>query len=119
MSPEEETPLGRAPGERRSETVRCPVCLHEYALGETSRHHAVPKSRGGRETVRLCKPCHKQIHALFTEKELEREFPTVEALLEAEPMAPWVRWIRKRKPTSNVRARRSARARGIKKRRRR
>jgi hypothetical protein len=97
--------------------VVCPVCLHEYDLRETSRHHVVPKSRGGRETVRLCFSCHKQIHALFSEKELEREYNTLEALLATEAMRRWAGWIRKRKPTSRIAARRSARVVCLKKRR--
>jgi hypothetical protein len=97
--------------------IRCPICLHEYALAETSKHHVVPKSRGGRETERLCHPCHKQIHALFSEKELERQYNTIDALLEADAMKRWARWIRKRKPTSRIRARRSQRVRGRRRRR--
>lgn len=84
-----------------------------------TRHHVVPKSRGGKETVLLCRPCHKQIHALFSEKELEREHNSIEALLRTEAMRRWRRWIAKRKPTSNVRARPSRRRRREAKRKRR
>ena len=43
-------------------------------------HHAVPKSRGGRETVPVHPICHRAIHAALTNKELERGFFTGEAL---------------------------------------
>ena len=89
------------------EEPRCEVCLHEYERRELTRHHVVPKSRGGTETVLLCRPCHKQVHALFTEKELEREYGTVDALLSADEMQPWLQFIRKRKPTKKLTVRTS------------
>ena len=88
--------------ERPAGPPRCEICRHEYDRRELTRHHVVPKSRGGTETVLLCRPCHKQVHALFTEKELERDFNTVDALLSAEAMQPWLRFIRKRKPTKRL-----------------
>jgi hypothetical protein len=69
----------------------------------------VPKSRKGRETVLICAACHKQIHAIFSEKELERRFNTIDSLANAEEFQSWVNWIRKRKPTSKIRTTRSGR----------
>ena len=83
-------------------TPRCAICRHGYDRAELTKHHLVPKSRGGTETELICRPCHKQIHATFTEKELERDYPTVEALLAAEAFRPFVRWIRKRKPGKRI-----------------
>ena len=70
----------------KSDPVQCPICLHEYAPQEVNKHHLVPKSRGGRVTIPLCKPCHNMIHAVYTEKELERNFSTIEELLSAEKL---------------------------------
>jgi hypothetical protein len=89
----------------------CPICQHEYAPKELTKHHLVPKSRNGKITVPLCRPCHRQIHALFTEKELEENFGTLEALLAAEALAPWIAWIRRRKPTAHVKTKTSKRKR--------
>ncbi|HEX6987655.1 MAG TPA: hypothetical protein VF170_19910, partial [Planctomycetaceae bacterium] len=50
----------------------------------------------------LCRPCHRQLHATFTEKELERRFPTVEALTRAEELRPYLDWVRRRKPTKRL-----------------
>ncbi len=80
----------------------CPICLHSYAPRELTKHHLVPKSRKGRVTVDLCRPCHGQIHAVFTEKELERHFDSVEKLLAAEEMQDWIRWIRRRRPKARI-----------------
>lgn len=89
----------------------CPICRHEYAPSELTKHHLVPKSRKGKITVPLCRPCHQQIHALYTEKELEEHFGTLETLLAAELLQPWIRWIRKRKPTARVKTKTSKRKR--------
>ena len=87
----------------------CPICLHDYLPKQMSKHHLVPKSRKGKETRLLCRNCHHQIHALFTEKELERHYGTLETLLAAADMQPWIRWVRKRKPAGRLRMRRSRR----------
>lgn len=81
---------------------RCVLCLHEYSPAELTRHHVVPKCRGGTDTVPLCRPCHRQVHALFTERELEREYGTVELLESAEALQPFLRFIRRRKPTKAI-----------------
>lgn len=83
-------------------TLSCPICLHEYLRRELTRHHLVPKSRKGRETVLICATCHKQIHAIFSEKELERRFNSIDTLVESDEFRSWVKWIRKRKPTSKI-----------------
>lgn len=87
----------------------CPICGHSYPPKRMSKHHLVPKSRRGRETVLLCRNCHRQIHALFTEKELEERFPTLEKLLEAEALQPWIRWVRRRRPRGRITTRTSRR----------
>lgn len=89
----------------------CPICLHEYDRKQLTRHHLVPKSRKGKVTILICAACHKQIHAIFSEKELEARFNTIESLVEAEEFLPWVTWIRKRKPTKHIRVSRSGRRR--------
>ncbi|MCB2156620.1 HNH endonuclease [bacterium] len=71
----------------------------------------MPKSRKGREVVDICVHCHKQIHALFAEKELERHYNTIEALLETEAMRRWVEWVTQRKPRSRVFTKKSRRIR--------
>lgn len=97
----------------RSQPTRleCPVCLHEYDRKELTKHHLIPKSRGGKETSLLCKPCHKQIHAVYSEKELEQRYGTLEDLLEAPEYVSWVKWIRKHPPRKRIRTKTSRRRR--------
>lgn len=74
--------------------MRCDLCGR---VAVTTRHHLVPRSRGGRGSVgRLCRDCHRMAHATFTNHELAREYPTVDRLRRAPELASWIRWIRRR-----------------------
>jgi hypothetical protein len=42
----------------------------------------------------LCRPCHDQMHALFTEKELERDYNTIEKLKAHPDVQKWIAWIK-------------------------
>ncbi len=81
--------------EQGSEPPACPLC--ERANYHPSDHHLVPKSRGGRVTETICRDCHSAIHATFTNKELEREYATIEALMAHEKFAAMVRHIGKQR----------------------
>jgi hypothetical protein len=72
-------------------TGQCAICGRE----ETHAAYLVPKTRHNnkrnkrefdrktvKQTVGICRPCHSRIHAVPTEKELERSYRIVEALLE-------------------------------------
>lgn len=83
--------------------MRCPLC--ERPNLHPSDHHLVPKSRGGKVTLTICRDCHHAIHAVFTNKELEREYATVEALLAHEELARMLRFIAKQDPGGKVRVR--------------
>jgi hypothetical protein len=76
----------------------CPLCRHAEA---NSRHHGIPASQGGKEIVRLCRPCHSQIHATFTNKQLEKRYSTVEKLLASDEIWKFVQW-RHKHPASTL-----------------
>lgn len=71
----------------------CPLC--ERPNYRPTNHHLVPRSRGGKVTATLCADCHRAIHVVFTNKELEREYNTVDALMAHERFAKMVRYIAK------------------------
>jgi 5-methylcytosine-specific restriction endonuclease McrA len=86
----------------------CGLCGR--VVGWRTRHHLIPRSRHGNKrvkrlfsreelqrTVPLCGACHRQVHRTLTEKELEREYNTVEALLSHPDIFRFVSWI-ERKP---------------------
>jgi hypothetical protein len=77
--------------DQATEPAACPLCLRPNV--NPSDHHLVPKSRGGRVTETICRDCHTAIHATFTNKELEREYSTIEALMAHEELAALIKYI--------------------------
>jgi hypothetical protein len=85
---------------------QCPICERFETL---TRHHLIPRTRHhnrknkrdfDREvvhrTIGICRPCHSQIHAILTEKELERDWNTI-ALLRSHPEIPrFGEWMSKK-----------------------
>jgi hypothetical protein len=69
-------------------------------------HHAVPKSRGGRETVPVHPICHRAIHAALSNKELERGYATAEALRGHAEVAKFVAWVAGKEPDFHAPTRR-------------
>lgn len=71
---------------------RCELCGRRVA--KRTRHHLIPRTRQRNKRVRkehskeemrnhvalLCSPCHRMLHATFSEKELAREYNTLERL---------------------------------------
>ncbi len=81
-------------GKKRKEEFRCALCSRE--VGFVTKHHLLPKQEGGKhtETVDLCQPCHSTIHLNFLNQELARNFRTVGALQQAEPLQKYLKWIK-------------------------
>jgi hypothetical protein len=70
-----------------------------------SDHHLVPKSRGGKATLAICRDCHRAVHAVFTNKELEQKYHTVESLLANDDFRRMVSFIARQDPGGKVRMR--------------
>jgi hypothetical protein len=60
-----------------------------------TRHHVRPKQFGGVLTEELCTACHRQVHALFTNRTLARELYTIEKLREDPQIQRYLRWAQK------------------------
>lgn len=87
----------------------CELCLRQAPL---TRHHLIPKAlhsktyvrkRFGREqritaTLWVCRPCHNQIHRLFSEKELALIYNSREALLGDSRLRTFVDWLATKPP---------------------
>ncbi len=84
-------------------TGKCPICGRIEVL---TRHHLIPRTRHHnkrnkrdfdrrmvKETIGICRPCHSQIHALLTEKELERDWNSIERLRAHPEVAKFAAWI--------------------------
>lgn len=80
--------------------VTCALCRRRVPVeaiddpGAVQEHHLRPEERATSPTVELCRPCHDQVHALFTNEELRESFDTVAALREADRLAGYLEWIR-------------------------
>ena len=61
------------------------------------RHHWIPKAQGGRDQTPMHRVCHKKIHAVFSEKELARDFSSPDALRSHPEIAKFIAWVQ-RKP---------------------
>ncbi|MBM7659817.1 hypothetical protein JOC85_000584 [Bacillus mesophilus] len=86
---------------------RCELCGRTGV--ETTIHHLLPKEKGGTfgATATLCIPCHKQIHALYTNEELAIRLSTIEDLRQDEKLMSFVKWIRKQPSGKLMRIRKS------------
>lgn len=84
----------------------CGLCGRELIPGPSiNKHHLVPKTYGGSVAVWMHSICHSKIHSLFSERELRDHYNTFEALLDHEDIQSFVRWVRKKDPTFQVRNR--------------
>ena len=87
------------------ETEVCQLCERDVPRGMITLHHMKPRQKGGRAEHRtpLCKPCHKQLHATFSNADLARRYDSVESLRGAAALQPFLGWIRRQKPDRNFR----------------
>lgn len=83
--------------DRRTEADPCFLCGRPLGR-RVERHHPVPKSQGGRETVPVHPICHRKIHAVFDERTLARRYATAEALRGHPEIAKFVGWLRGKPP---------------------
>jgi len=86
-------------------SARCELCEREVPRRLITLHHLTPRQKGGAAGDRtpLCKPCHKQLHATFSNGDLARLYPTLDQLRLAPLLQPFLKWIRKQKPGRNFR----------------
>ncbi|WP_223700751.1 HNH endonuclease [Sutcliffiella deserti] len=88
----------------------CELCNRNDV--ETTVHHLTPKEVGGTflPTAMLCIPCHKQIHALYTNDELGLRLNTILLLQDDTKVASFIKWIQKQ-PSSKIPVTRKSNAR--------
>lgn len=88
---------------------KCPLCKRD--LIHPSDHHLKPKCRGGKKDeenmVLICADCHSAIHGLFSNKELEREYNSVDALLSDDKLCKAIKFISKQDPNRRLRTKRA------------
>lgn len=76
--------------------IQCPICNRSTPKEYQEKHHLIPKSKKGKDTVLLCVDCADMIHQIFDNKELSKIFNTVEKLKSSPRMEKWINWISKK-----------------------
>lgn len=71
----------------------CKLCMRKIPKEHITDHHLTPENRKESEVVKLCQPCHDQVHAVFTNHELRESYNSVEDLKEAERIQGFIDWI--------------------------
>ncbi len=91
----------RAPA---NDKQRCGLCGRQVYADLITLHHLTPKQKGGKADVRtpLCRPCHKQLHATFTNAQLAKQCDTLAALRRTPELQKFLKWIRKQPPHRTV-----------------
>jgi hypothetical protein len=71
-----------------------PCALCGRPLGHrVERHHVVPKSEGGTQTVPVHPICHRTIHAFVANRDLATSYATMDQLRAREDIGRYLRWI--------------------------
>lgn len=80
----------------------CELCNRE--VSKVTEHHLTPRECGGKDmdTAMLCIPCHKQIHALYTNTELAIRLNSIPRLRDDEKISKYLRFIEKQHGDSFV-----------------
>lgn len=78
----------------------CPLCGRDMIAGPSVEyHHPVPKSLKGRKTVPLHAVCHRMVHKIFHERELQELAGDLHVLKSHPEMQTFIRWVRKKPET--------------------
>ena len=67
--------------------MKCPICIRETPDRYCEKHHLTPKKKrkkDGKETINVCRDCADQLHQLFSNKELNEEYESLEKILASE-----------------------------------
>lgn len=89
------------------EEAICVLCDRPIPPALRDAHHLIPKSRGGVATVFMHRACHKQVHALLTETELARHYPSPQTLREHLEVKRFIHWVQDKPSDFNPPTRRS------------
>ena len=86
-------------------TIPCCLCGRAFQRQHLTKHHCLPKSKGGtmEHVELLCGMCHGMVHATYTTQTLARVYPTIELLRQAPELVGFVKWVRKQPVTRRTR----------------
>ena len=90
--------------------MSCALCEREDV--KITEHHLVPRSRKKHEegfgpVADFCADCHRKVHATWDNKQLAKEYYTVEILRAAPELQAYLKWIKKQSGTAYFGSRQS------------
>ncbi len=87
------------------QTLACSLCGRAFHRTHLTRHHCLPRARGGtsEDIELLCGQCHSMVHATYTNRTLESLYPTIDELRQAPELQPFLRWVRKQPASRRTR----------------
>lgn len=94
-------------------TGMCGLCGRNVGEENLTEHHLLPRSQARRmkrrkkarlelkqrnpeRTIPLCRPCHRNVHASIDNKDLERDYGSIELLKKHPDIRKFTEWIRNR-----------------------
>ncbi|WP_216828200.1 HNH endonuclease [Alkalihalobacterium elongatum] len=86
----------------RATVGTCELCERESI--ERTVHHLTPREEGGvnQPTALLCFSCHRQIHALYSNRELAIRLNTIELLKDDDEIKKYIKYIKKQPSSKSV-----------------
>lgn len=85
--------------------VPCGLCERSFLRAQLTKHHCLPKSKGGTQdhVELICSQCHGMVHATYTNETLARVYPTLPQLRLAPELAGFLKWVRKQPSSRRTR----------------
>ncbi len=86
--------------------MQCELCERE--MEQLTVHHLTPRQNTKRKkadpgpTAEICSACHRQVHALFDNKQLARELNSIKKLKDEPQMQKFLAWVKKQDPQKRV-----------------
>src|SRR4051794_9935462 len=83
----------------------CGLCGRGFPRRQLTRHHCLPRSRGGtsEDVELLCSQCHSMVHCTYTNGTLAGQYATLDELRQAPHLQKYIRWVRKQPATRRLR----------------
>ena len=69
----------------------CQICGRETPEDFLEKHHLVPRCKKGKDIIDVCIDCGNQLHLIFSIKQMEYFYNTLEEILANEKVQKWVK----------------------------
>jgi len=86
------------------------ICGREGEDKYFEKHHLEPaQKRKDSDTIDVCHQCGDQLHLLFDNNQLKKDFNTLDSILGNERVEKYVKWVRKQPLTKHISTKRKKR----------